>query len=285
MDQIKFNVLNFGEITQGDDRAKNKIVQHLFNNEKWLKGTQGDGKLDVGELEFFSKNFLNENNEVDYDKYVSWQKANMNVGSTVHDSFSFKDIKEFFQLFPPKQTVRELEKPVDVNFSKETYMEILKDDPIVQENKVLQHLFKNERYLNDDKEFDGKLDADEIQRFLNKFVINGEMTVTSFETWRQEQLAVGNENLKDVTYEDMKEFLDIVQGKPKSQLPPPLESPPPSELPSLSIDESGQVILKVGDISIALDGNLVGKILNDWLYGYFGANESEPDSDAEEYYV
>lgn len=278
MDQIKFNVLNFGEVTQCDDRAKNIIVQHLFNNEKWLQGTQGDGKLDVGELEFFSKNFLNENNEVDYDKYVAWQKANMDAGSTVHDSFSFKDIKDFFKLFKQEENARELEKPVDVNFSKETYMEILKDDPIVEENKVLQHLFKNEKYLNDNKEFDDKLDADEIQRFLNKFVIDGEMTVTSFEAWRKEQIAAGNKNLEDVTYEDMKEFLDIVQGKPKSELPPPSEFRSPT-------DENNQVTIKIGDESITISENLMKKILGDWLYGYLGAGESESDPDTEEYYV
>jgi len=78
----------------------NKILDHLFNNEHWLNGYKGDetkanGTLDGTELlSFIKKIDKNGDGEVTMSEFNDWKQDNINVGSKVHQGFTYADLTQ-----------------------------------------------------------------------------------------------------------------------------------------------------------------------------------------------
>ena len=101
----------------------------------------------------------------------------------------------------------------EVNITKDTA------HPKLANNKIFQHLLKNEKWLNETKEEngmiefqpdDGVLNGDEIAHFVNQHVDkdgSGTITEQEFETWKQENIAKGNKAHENFTFDQMKEVM------------------------------------------------------------------------------
>ncbi len=85
-------------------------------------------------------------------------------------------------------------------------------------NKIFQHLLKNEKWLSDQKqenemvEFqpDNTLDGAEIAHFVSQHLDkggDGEITEEDFNTWKQDNIAAGNKEHENFTFDQMKEVL------------------------------------------------------------------------------
>ncbi len=88
-------------------------------------------------------------------------------------------------------------------------------------NKIFQHLLKNEKWLSEQKQEDGMvefqpektdgvLDGEEIAHFVSQHVDkdgNASITEEEFNAWKQENIAGGNKAHENFTFDQMKEVL------------------------------------------------------------------------------
>ncbi len=86
-----------------EELKDNKIFNHLFDNQKWLGGTN-DEYLTGSEIKSFigGKNgvrgALSSDSKITEDEFNIWKQSNIDSGNTAHENFTYEDMKEFLGL-------------------------------------------------------------------------------------------------------------------------------------------------------------------------------------------
>lgn len=96
----------------------------------------------------------------------------------------------------------------------------------LKNNKIFNHLFDNQQWLNKSGTVDEFLTGDEIKNFIGgKSGVrdaldannDGKVSEEEFKAWQQSNIDSGNTAHGDFTYEDMKDFLGIVSDIAKGE--------------------------------------------------------------------
>ncbi len=96
----------------------------------------------------------------------------------------------------------------------------------LKNNKIFNHLFNNQQWLNKSGAADEFLTGDEIKSFIGgKSGLrgaldennDGKVSEDEFKAWQQSNIDSGNTAHGDFTYEDMKDFLGIVADVAKGE--------------------------------------------------------------------
>ncbi len=96
----------------------------------------------------------------------------------------------------------------------------------LKENKIFNHLFENQKWLNKNGTSDEFLTGDEIKSFVGgKTGVRGALDANNdgkvsedeFKAWQQSNIDAGSTVHGEFTYEDMKDFLGIVSDVAKGE--------------------------------------------------------------------
>lgn len=108
----------------------------------------------------------------------------------------------------------------NVNMSGLSSIKLKNDSNTCEElknNKIFNHLFNNQQWLNKSGTTDEFLTGDEIKNFIggksgvrDALSADSKITEDEFKVWQQSNIDSGNTAHGDFTYEDMKDFLGIV---------------------------------------------------------------------------
>ena len=94
----------------------------------------------------------------------------------------------------------------------------------LKDNKIFNHLFENQKWLNKNQSSDEFLTGDEIKTFIggkdgvrDALSSDGTITEDEFNSWKQSNIDSGNTAHEKFSWEDMKEFLGIVADIAKGE--------------------------------------------------------------------
>ena len=94
----------------------------------------------------------------------------------------------------------------------------------LKDNKIFNHLFENQKWLNKNQSSDEFLTGEEIKTFIGgkdgvRGALSSDSNITKeeFEIWQQSNMDAGSTVHGEFTYEDMKEFLGIVADIAKGE--------------------------------------------------------------------